>query len=363
MNAEKGSPIMKRIRILTGCHAGASLDLSPGKYSLGLGHDSDVSITDWTHPPLDLVVDDLGNVLAQWRGERHGADTEPAAKAAADGHKPAFQSHAFVDFEPRAFADTVLCTGPADQDWPPDCQLLEAAFPATPQRMARWASGQLRRRAASVAAGLGVLMLCALGTIGLMESPQAAWPPETVQATADRVKTAVDKLGIAGVQVTAAAGKVVLSGRVENAEQATKVREAAKALNPAYAVKHTFSVASEVAESIRSGVGVPGAEVKHLGDGVFAFTAEAADVQAARQALDRVVGDLGPAVRRIELKLEQTARNTPEVPILSSMSDDTVSVVQTRDGAKHLVVSTIDPLVAARQALGMSAAAAQPITP
>jgi type III secretion protein D len=350
---------MKRIRILTGRHAGASLDLSAGNYSLGLDDDSDISITDWTHPPLALVVDDSGSVLARWTDE--SSDAEPAAAKRDEGDDAGEgggddsgeQSHEFTDFESHAFGDIVLCVGPPDQKWPADRLLLEDAFAPTPERVARWASTKLRKRTTSVVAGAAVLMLCAFGALGLTGSPKAARPTETVSSTAARVRSAVDQLGTPGIDVKVEGSAVVVSGRVETAEQAAKVRAAIDEMHASGDVTQSYSVASEVAESIRSSVGLAGAEVKHVGNGVFAITAEASDVQATRQAIERVVGDLGPVVRSVEIKLSQTAKDVPEMPILSSMKDDVVSVVQTRDGAKHLVVSSVDPLAAAREALSI----------
>jgi type III secretion protein D len=120
-----------------------------------------------------------------------------------------------------------------------------------------------------------------------------------------------------------------------------------------FAVAYRFGVASEIAESIRSSVGLSGAEVKHVGDGVFSFAAESADARTTRQAIDRVVADLGPLVRRVDVSLEQTEKKRPEVPILSSMRDDEISIVQTRDGQKHLVITDSDPGVTARRALAI----------
>ena len=352
--ARNGSPAMQRLRILSGQHAGATLDLTPGTHSIGPDHDCDISITDWTFPPLRLAVGHGGEVLASWGGERDAARRAGAATALpAGGVDPAARSQQFTDFEPCAFGDIVLCVGPVDKPWPADRQLLEAAFPPTAQRVAHWAGARLRARATTVIAGLSVLTVVAIGSISLVGTPRAARPVETIDSVVTKARQAVARAGAATLQVQAAQSTIVVSGLVETPEQRATVRAAVEALRGRFAVNHQFGVASEVAESIRSSVGLPGAEVKHLGDGVFSFTAESADAQATRQAIERVVADLGPLVRRVDTTLEQTEKKGAEPPILSSMRDDDVSVVQTRDGQKHLVLTPPETGVTVRRALSI----------
>lgn len=347
---------MQRLRILSGQHAGATLDLSAGNHSIGPDHDCDISITDWTFPPLLVAVDPEGDVVASWSKRRLPAGKKDSSATAVVGSvDPAAGSQRFVDFEPCAFGDIVLCVGPADKPWPSDRALLEAAFPPTVPRVAHWAGNWLRARATSVVAGVSVLILIATGSLALVGSPQAARPVATIQSAIALAQNAAARVGAAQVTLLADQQTIVVGGMVETSQMSGEVRTAIDDLRSPFAVAYRFGVASEIAESVRSSVGVPGAEVKHLGDGAFSFSAEVADAKATREAIDRVVADLAPLVRRVDVKLEQTEKKRPEIPILSSMQDDEISVVQTRDGQKHLVIADIDHDLTARQALALPA--------
>jgi type III secretion protein D len=351
----------KRIRILTGQHAGASLDLDTGHHSTGPDHDCDIAITDWTFAPLQISVGEGGEVVAQW------ADTTPAVAGLATaattgtgtgtGPKPLpTQQHRFSDFQPHAFGDIVLCVGPLDQAWPTDLQLLDSTFQPTPQRVVRWAGTRLRASATSVLAGAGVLSLCVMGSVLMMEAPKASKPVETAASVVARVEHAIQQSGLAGLKVEgdgATTPGVLVSGMVATAEQARRLNSAIASVVTALPVTQRVSLATDVAESIRSTVGLAGAEVKYVGDRVFAFTGETPDAKAVRQAIDRVTVDLGDAVRRIEVTLEQGDKKPVEVPILSSMNDGEISVVQTRDGVKHLVVTEPENTVSVNTALSL----------
>ena len=47
----------KHIRVLAGAHAGACLDLTPGRWTVGNGPDASIRIADWTADALSLCVD------------------------------------------------------------------------------------------------------------------------------------------------------------------------------------------------------------------------------------------------------------------------------------------------------------------
>jgi len=100
------------------------------------------------------------------------------------------------------------------------------------------------------------------------------------------------------------------------------------------------SVASDVAETIRSAVGLPGARITYQGQGVFSFAVKSSDVAATQAMLDRVRADLAPVVRRIDAVLEEPPAKMPAMsPVLSALSAEGVSVMETRDGMKHLVMA------------------------
>ncbi len=337
---------MKRIRFLTGKHAGACLDLAHGIHTIGQDDDNDISITDWTFAPLDISVGDDDAVNASW-----------SAAPAEDGSEPGRAVKGFVDFEPQAFGDIVVCVGPVDGDWPTDMVLLGAAFAPTPQRLAKWAGSELRRSRTPLFVGIAMLTLLALG-LGIFAMAPAdaslrAKQRESIEQVQTRLRAVIRPVSGQKLEVGIDGGGLVVTGLLESAEQARTLRATLDAQNSPYPINHRYSTATAVSESIRSAVGVAGADVKYAGDGVFTFTAEVTDAKAAREAIDRVAADLAPAVRRIDSTLEGTDKDKPEVPILSSMTAGEVSIVQTRDGQKHLVVTAPESTVSVRSALSI----------
>ncbi len=341
---------MKRIRFLTGKHAGACLDLAHGNHSIGQSDDNDISITDWTFAPLDISVGDDGAVNASWSGSsagESGADIDESGRVV----------KRFVDFEPQAFGDIVVCVGPVDAEWPTDMVLLGTAFAPTPQRLAQWAGSELRRSRAPLFVGIAVLALLSVGVALFSAAPAdaslRAKQRESIEQVQARLRAAVKPMGAQTVEIGIDGAGLVVTGLLEAAEQARALRATLDAQNSPYPVTHRYSTATAVAESIRSAVGVAGAEVKYAGDGVFTFTAEVSDTKAAREAIDRVAADLAPAVRRIDPTLETTEKDKAQVPVLSSMTAGDISIVQTRDGQKHLVVTAPESTVSVRSALSI----------
>jgi type III secretion protein D len=336
---------MKKLRILTGRHVGASIELPDGLSSIGPGADCDITISDWTFAPLQLRVS-AESVETAW------TDSEADAKAGARG--AAGQSGSLGDFQPREFDGTVICVGPVDGEWPSDVALLDVVFRPTPQRVARWAGAKLKTRRIAMWSAGAVAVIVA-GFSGVILSAGANVPPKpvyTLAQTQARLQTALEAIAPKRLQVRAEQNSIVVEGLVDAPEQAAAARQALEAGRGAFAALPRFSVASDVAEAIRSAVGQPNATVKYSGEGVFNYVAETADPRATRAALDRIATDLAPAVKRIDATLEQQVTE-PNVRMLSNLQTDSVSVMQTRDGVKHLVVRPPVPSITTRQVLAL----------
>ncbi len=314
---------MQRVRILTGNHAGATIDLSYGKYMVGPDDEFEISISDWTSPTLELTLNENGELTGRWQRAKGGT---------------ADRQHRFLHFAPRAFGDIVLCAGPVDTPWPSDLRLLDQTFSPTPKRVARWAGSGLRKLAASTLIGGFMLMLCVAGGIAWMGAPAAQAQRESVDALMVRMHRALAPTGASALQVTPQGESVLIHGMVDDDAQARAVNSALDALATPRPVLRRLAVATSVAASIQFAVGIPDAQVKYLGQGAFSLHAATTDTQAAQQAVDRVRADLGPSVTRIDAKLDAIEKPATEMRILSSLKDDGISVVQTRDGVKHLVV-------------------------
>lgn len=341
---------MKRLRILTGRHVGASLDLPPGIHRLGPDGDCDITISDWTFAPLRLHVGNGSQgddgVMAEWLPRAGGDDAAEGAAA------PPAQWRKLGDFEPREFDGTVLCVGPAKGTWPSDVALLDTVFQPTPGRVARWAGTKLRTRRMAVVGSTVALVLGVLVSVVVAGVRRAPAPvPPTLQEAQATLQAELERVAPAALQVRLEQSTLVISGMVDTLEQANAARAAIQAQRGPYNALPRFTLATEIAEAIRSTVGLPNATVRHLGDGVFSYVAETADERAARAAIDRVTTDLAPAVKRIETTFEQVESGEAGGPILSRFTSDGISVVQTRDGVKHLVVK---PSVSVHDALTLS---------
>jgi type III secretion protein D len=321
---------MKKLRILTGRHVGAAIELPVGISVVGPGADCDITISDWTFAPLRLQVSAAGVEIA-W--------SEPEADGKAGAQGALAQSGELGDFQPREFDGTVICVGPVEGEWPSDVALLDVVFRPTPQRVARWAGAKLKtRRIAMWSAAAAAVVVASLS--GVMLSAGAKVPPApvyTLAQTQARLQMALEAIAPKRLQVKTERNSIVVEGLVDAPEQAAAARQAIESARGAFAAVPRFSVAGDVAEAIRSAVGQPNATVKHTGEGVFSYVADTADPRATRAALDRVAADLAPAVKRIDATLEEQVTE-PKVRMLSNLQTDSVSVMQTRDGVKHLVV-------------------------
>ncbi|OCG86176.1 serine kinase, partial [Xanthomonas euvesicatoria] len=115
-----------QLRVMTGTHAGARLDLAQGRYTLGSDPQTDIRIDDWPGCSLIIEVDQDGQI-------RYGSDT--------------VQETFFVAFQPVRFGPLVLCVGDAAADWPDDVALLERLLSPAPPPAPRTSRRKVLRTA------------------------------------------------------------------------------------------------------------------------------------------------------------------------------------------------------------------------
>lgn len=316
------SPAHKRLRILSGTHAGAYLDLSPGTHSIGQADECDISIADWQFPALTLRLGADGVALAQW------SNGSP-------------QRLRLDDFVPVDFSGVRVCTGPSGADWPDDAALLAATRAVAPSgSLAAVRQRLVARPARAVPGALAVII--ALVSAGWLVSATRAneAPAPTLEMSRAALQRAIDGVAAGRLSVRIAQGSLSIDGLLDDAEQLRAVNAALKAAPAGFPLQQHVSVASDVAETIRSAIGLPGAQITYRGAGVFGYAVKANDVAATQAAIDRVTADLSPVVKRIDAVLEEPATPQPASPaVLSSLSTDGVSVMETRDGVKHLVLT------------------------
>jgi type III secretion protein D len=315
---------MKRLRILSGRHAGAAQELAPGECRLGQGQDCDIAISDWEGPPLHLTVG-TDDVTACWHAAGSAEHTTPADR----------EPISLIDLCPQRLGGVMLCVGPAYVAWPSDATLLDSNARRPAEAHARPGMPWLRGLRRDLLAIFGVVAVA--GAAWVVLSAYAAPLPPTLEASRAAVQRAVDEVSAGRLAVRTEGRALVVSGLVDSVESAAAMRRAIDLSRGPHGVLPRYAIVTEVVEAIRGSVGLPNASIKHLGDGVFSYTAETADTKAARLALDRVSAELTPTVRRIEASLEHIGA-ADSTPMLSRLTTDGLSVVQTRDGVKHMVV-------------------------
>ena len=324
------SPYMKQLRILSGTHAGASLDLMPGRYSLSGAHDADISISDWRFAALVMDVQAEGPVTLHW------------------GEAP--QKHLDLhDYQPVEFQDVALCVGSAYESWP-DATALFAVQKSVGDAIARggvFAVWRAVRRTPWIThwrLSLGGLIMFALISSGwLMSTGTNAQRPAPVTAAQQRplLQRALDEVAPHRLHVSANDEVLTVRGMVDDPAQAARVANAIEHLPPHLRLKEQITVATEVAQAIANSVGINDAKVQYQGQGIFEFSAAVEHPDKVRAAVARVAADLGPFVQRIDTRLEShEAKKTP-LPASRSVwsTQDGVNIVEGMDGSKYIVLS------------------------
>lgn len=314
---------MKQLRILTGQHAGARINLAPTRHHLGADDAADIQLLDWTADPMVIDAGDDGMV-----------------RIAAESAEAAGPGDVLEDFAPRRFGDVVLCAGPAAGAWPADADIIaRLSLPAAPAPAAP--AGKPRALWPRIAfAALGTaLMTAALGAVvsPLGPAPAARLPapsvasPETLRI---RVERALEGTSVAGYEVLDQGDGVVVRGLLRQPSDADALRQRLAAFQGERVVQ-SFAPATEVTQSIADALGQPGLRVSHQGNGYFVVKGEVSDLATLRQTASRVATDLAPLVRSIEVAATQRpAKGQPAMSAL--METDGLQYMQTRDGVKHL---------------------------
>lgn len=328
---------MKQLRILTGQHAGVYVELISTRYLISADDMADIQLLDWTSDPVILEVgpDDMISIAAS---STQAGDTPSGAPAA------------FEDFVPKRFGDIVLCVGAAKAPWPSTIDLIArlsqpAIVPDTTPAARQRAPRSLKRRVLPVALGL-VLVTAGFGAAVAnltQNAREAAIATGQNNGTAEPLKVRIDRaiaeMSIGGLEVVQGADGVTVSGLLDGPSEAHALRRRLDAFAPERVV-HAYASAPEIAQSIAESLSQPGLKVSYRGQGTFVVTGESANVERVRETAGRVANDLAPLVRQIEVAA--TAAPPADLKSLSAlMTSDELQYVQTRDGVKHLSVSSL----------------------
>lgn len=337
---------MKQLRILTGEHAGVSLELTSTRYVIGADDEADIQLLDWQSAPvvIEVTEEDVVSIAVN-----------PADLFALQ----ADELERFDDFAPRRIGDIVLCVGPALGAWPSDLDLItrltQPATAATAEDAA--AAGAVaaagttavvsslprrsRRQVGRVLSMLaGLVMLTGFGaTVARMNQagPQNAPRGSTALPLKSRVELAVSDLSLPGLEVVQSGEQVAVRGLVRGAAEVSALRARLESLKAA-GIVHAYASAADVAQDIAEGLGLPGLEVTWRGGGVFAVSGRTADLDRLNAAAAGLRTDLAPLVKRIDIVATEKARSA-SAPISAALNAGELKYVQTRDGVKHLSLS------------------------
>ncbi|MGV2292953.1 type III secretion protein [Trinickia sp. YCB016] len=360
---------MKLLRILTGMHAGAQLQLAPGTHRIGADDDADIRLTDWRGTHALLHIDASGVVSAQRAAAPAAPETVPAAaEGQADAQDTQSAQHEgdevvlLVDFVPMQFDETILCVGPDDAVWPSDLDLLSTLLTRPAEARVAEERKKRKRYVGAVAVCFAVGALIVAGSLLTTMQMSRAALPRNADDRAQRVTEALAAAHVGGLHAQALGGTVVVTGMLASRAEDQAVRTLLDRISPT-GITRNYDIAQDDARSIEDSLGVAGAHVSYLGGGAFAVTGTVSSRTDLDNALARVRADLDANVKTIAVQAKEASSSSDTPPgggagstYSEMISSDDVRYAQTPDGVKHIYA--VDPPAAASDAAASGAAQA-----
>lgn len=320
----------KHIRVLAGAHAGACLDLTPGRWTVGPDAQASIRISDWAGDPIALLVDTEHGVLIE---SDDGGST-------------------WDDLTPRRFGEVILCVGPAGEAWPSDLALLERVLSpaatdtgshsvAAAQAPASETPAPTRPRARKGWMGVTAVALltpCALLLASTREPSSAAHSAATAQVPLiERVRTCLALHRIDGLQIEQHDNEIIVHGIVTSANEELATLRDLRAVSAS--VRTDLSIAQEVIENLRESLQEPGLRISYLGSNRFSITGPAEHPERVRATADHVRSDLGGNIKDIALDITQARVRDPKADATSALSVDELSYIESSDGTKDFLAA------------------------
>ncbi|QHG88384.1 HrpD5 family protein [Xanthomonas sp. NCPPB 1638] len=304
-----------QIRVLTGTHAGARLDLLPGCYGLGSDSRADIRIEDWPGGPFVIEVDSDGQIRY---------------------HNDEASSATFTAMHPVRFGDVVLCVGDCASQWPSDMELIERLLPSPSPSQAD--APPRKRQHKALRAGLGAIL--ALGAAALVPALQPAFlseaaPPPREQNQYAQVKAVLGQLRLGETRIAHAGAQLRVEGLVASSADAARLRLRLSGYRPA--VKLDVIVVDEVLATIRDTLADRNLNVRYEGRGVFSIAGQSDDAERTARRIDELRSDLGSQIGAIHVDVIQQDPST-KLPAHydAALLADGLHYVETPDGTKHL---------------------------
>jgi type III secretion protein D len=296
--------MIKHIRILTGRHRGASLELAAGTWRIGCDDDAAVHISDWQHAPIDLTIGADGRM--HWSASGAEGVTEVA------------------EHEAIHFGDVTLGIGDP------------ATVPAQPAPAAATVKAPARRWPGRRWLALGAVAVPAT----LLSTALLAMQPASIQAGAARADAGRDipallaGIGQSALHVSRRDGLTVVQGVVRTSADADAVRELLRRAAPGQAVAH-LAVVNDVLASIGESLREPTLKAAYAGNGNFIVTGTTRDGATVQRRLAQLAADLGPAVGRLDANVTEVRPGWSVADSDSALDTGGLRYVQSLDGSKH----------------------------
>ena len=315
---------MKSLRVITGFHSGAQLDLPAGIHVIGSGGDNDIRISDWTDSSVELTVIDDESVHLRRSEHIEGDESAIVTRA----------HETLTDFVPMQFGDIVICVGPANTVWPSDFDLLAVLFatPAPEQQP----SGRPRYRRWSAIACVTICCAVLLASLSLLpsQSAKASAPVDVVV----QVHNAVARADVRGLTIERDGDAIAVAGMVASYAEDARVRRALSGIGDTR-VKRGYSIAENDVQNIEDALSIAGTSVTYLGDGIFEVDGTVANLKTLNDAVTRVRRDLTANVKDIVVRATEFPKPEVRQPVSQLISAKGVKYTQTPDGVKHIYAS------------------------
>lgn len=300
-----------QLRVLTGTHAGARLDLVPGSYSLGADPETNIRIDDWPGCSLIIEVDHDGQT-------RYRSDTVAETP--------------FVPLQPVRFGSLVLCVGDSAADWPDDVALLERLLspptPKTPRLLGR----------KSLRAVVGAVL--ALAAAALLPSLQPAFrsdaaTPQRLENQVNQTRALLKRMGLTEAHAEQVGTRVRIEGLVASSADAARLRTQLQRHHQTASVN--VVVVDEVLATLRDTLADRDLTVRYDGNGVFSVSGSSDNAERATTRINDLRSDFGPEVRALHVEItQQDPAVKPPANYDAALLADGLHYVETPDGTKHL---------------------------
>jgi len=307
----------KQLRVLTGVHAGARLELTFGILRIGREAHADIQISDWTDAATDLDYRSDGIITLG------AAGTGPTAPP-------------LYDWIPRRYHDIVLCVGPADEVWPADLALLQRMLASPPDRNLPPPGPAVSRSRASVVR-LSVVAATAAALCGTavlaVSSRTPKGPPPNSQAgrwlTTDRILAQLKPLDL---HPSHQGDHILVAGMVPTVKDADAATEALRGV-PGAAIETHITAADTIVDDLHASLGEPGLTVNYLGDGGFRIAGVTSHIDHVQSTVERIRADYGTVIKRVAVDVKEQGATVDNAS--STLTDGSIHYVELADGTKN----------------------------